>query len=174
MVIITRYKKHCVKNVQIRSFFWSEYRKGRTRKNFVSGHFSRSELTESSLSNSHSHILKLILTKNHLHFASLFNVLILNIKIGTNWDIHVSLKIKRLCSIFKISKVPNFNPNKVNSVLLLSQKVDLVFQNTFFECRIKQIAEWCCQKFNSYGMRITRNKFKFILLKSFIKNNQLF
>ena len=120
MVIITRYKKHYVKNVQIRSFFWSEYRKVRTRKNFVFGHFSRSELTESSLSNSHSHILKLVLTKNHLHFASLFNVLILNIKIGTNWDMHVSLKIKRLCSIFKISKVPNFNPNKVNSVLLLS------------------------------------------------------
>ena len=40
---------HCVKNVQIRSFFWSlfsciwtEYRKIRTRKNTVFGHFSRS------------------------------------------------------------------------------------------------------------------------------------
>ena len=40
---------HCVKSVQIRSYFWfvfsciqSEYRKIRTRKNFVFGHFSRS------------------------------------------------------------------------------------------------------------------------------------
>ena len=33
---------HCVKSVQIRSFFWSEYRKKRTRKNFIFGHFSRS------------------------------------------------------------------------------------------------------------------------------------
>ena len=40
---------HCVKSVQIRSFLWlvfsciqSEYRKVRTRKNSVFGHFSRS------------------------------------------------------------------------------------------------------------------------------------
>ena len=30
---------HCVKSVQIRSFLWSEYRKIRTRKNSVLGHF---------------------------------------------------------------------------------------------------------------------------------------
>ena len=36
--------KHCVKSVQIRSFFWSEYRKIRTRKNSVFGHFSRIEV----------------------------------------------------------------------------------------------------------------------------------
>ena len=40
--------QHCVKSVQIRSYFcisciWSEYRKIRTRKNSVFGHFSRSE-----------------------------------------------------------------------------------------------------------------------------------
>ena len=42
--------KHCVKNVQIRSSFWSlfsciqsEYRKRRTRNNSVFGHFSSSE-----------------------------------------------------------------------------------------------------------------------------------
>ena len=41
---------HCVKSVQIRSYFWSifsciriEYRKIRTRNNSVFGHFSRSE-----------------------------------------------------------------------------------------------------------------------------------
>ena len=41
---------HCVKSVRIRSFFWSvfsciqsEYRKIRTRKNSVFGHFSRSD-----------------------------------------------------------------------------------------------------------------------------------
>ena len=41
--------RHCVKSVQIWSFFWSvfsciqgEYRKIRTRKNSVFGHFSRS------------------------------------------------------------------------------------------------------------------------------------
>ena len=33
---------HCVKSVQIRSFSWSEYRKIRTRKNSVFGHFLRS------------------------------------------------------------------------------------------------------------------------------------
>ena len=40
---------HCLKSIQIRSFFWSlfsriqtEYEKIRTRKNFVFGHFSRS------------------------------------------------------------------------------------------------------------------------------------
>ena len=31
-----------IKSVQIRSFFWSEYSKIRTRKNSVFGHFSRS------------------------------------------------------------------------------------------------------------------------------------
>ena len=43
---------HCVKSVQIQSFFWfvfscirSEYRKIRTRKNSVFGHLSRSDLT---------------------------------------------------------------------------------------------------------------------------------
>ena len=34
---------HCVKSVQIRSFFRFKYRKKRTRKNSVFGHFSRSE-----------------------------------------------------------------------------------------------------------------------------------
>ena len=34
---------HCVKSVQIRSFFWSEYRKIRIRKNFIFGHFLRNE-----------------------------------------------------------------------------------------------------------------------------------
>ena len=36
------WNKHCVKNVQLRSFFWSEYRKIWARKNsiFVFGHFS--------------------------------------------------------------------------------------------------------------------------------------
>ena len=33
---------HCVKSVQIRSFFWSECRKIQTRKNSVFGHFLRS------------------------------------------------------------------------------------------------------------------------------------
>ena len=33
---------HCVKSVQIRSFFWLEYRKTRTRKNSVYTDFSRS------------------------------------------------------------------------------------------------------------------------------------
>ena len=49
---------HCVKSVQIRSYFWSvffcirtEYRKIRTRKNSVFGHFWRSE------SNCHSKFL---------------------------------------------------------------------------------------------------------------------
>ena len=35
--------KHCVKSVQIRSFFWSECGKIPTRKNSVFGHFSRSD-----------------------------------------------------------------------------------------------------------------------------------
>ena len=34
--------QHCVKSVQIRSFFWSECRKKRTRKNSVFGYFLRS------------------------------------------------------------------------------------------------------------------------------------
>ena len=41
---------HCIKSVEIRSYFcyiffciWTEYRKIRTRKNFVFGHFSRSD-----------------------------------------------------------------------------------------------------------------------------------
>ena len=41
-----KYKLHCVKSVQIQSFFWSEYRKIRNRKNFVFGHFSRSAKPE--------------------------------------------------------------------------------------------------------------------------------
>ena len=51
-VLLRNYKKksHCVKSVQIRSFFcsvfskiWTEYGKIRTRKNSVLGHFSRNE-----------------------------------------------------------------------------------------------------------------------------------
>ena len=45
-----RYHTHCVKSVQIRSYFWSvfsciriEYRKVRTRNNSVFGQFSRSD-----------------------------------------------------------------------------------------------------------------------------------
>ena len=41
--------QHCVKSIQVRSYFWSvfsciqsEYRKIRTRNNFVFGHFPRS------------------------------------------------------------------------------------------------------------------------------------
>ena len=33
-------KQYCVRSVQIRSFFWSEYTKIRTRKNSAFGHFS--------------------------------------------------------------------------------------------------------------------------------------
>ena len=36
-------QKHCMKSVQIQSYFWSEYKKIRTRNNSVFGHFSRSE-----------------------------------------------------------------------------------------------------------------------------------
>ena len=35
-------QKHCMKSVQIQSYFWSEYKKIRTRNNSVFGHFSRS------------------------------------------------------------------------------------------------------------------------------------
>ena len=35
---------HCVKSVQIRSFFWSKYGKIRTRRNSVVGYFSCSGL----------------------------------------------------------------------------------------------------------------------------------
>ena len=34
--------KGCVKNIQIRSYFWSEYRKILTRNNSLLGHFSHS------------------------------------------------------------------------------------------------------------------------------------
>ena len=50
--IFYRYVTHCVKSVQIRSFFWSvfsyiwtEYRKIQIRKNSLFGHFSRSEIS---------------------------------------------------------------------------------------------------------------------------------
>ena len=39
-------KLHCVKSVQIRSFFWSECGKIRTRKNSVFGHISHSVSSE--------------------------------------------------------------------------------------------------------------------------------
>ena len=35
-------REHLMKSVQIRSFFWSEYRKIRTRRNSTLRHFSRS------------------------------------------------------------------------------------------------------------------------------------
>ena len=35
-------QKHYVKSVKLRSFFWSEYGKTRSRKNSVFGHFPRS------------------------------------------------------------------------------------------------------------------------------------
>ena len=37
------YTMHCLKSVQIRTFFWSEYKKIRTRKNSVFGHVSRND-----------------------------------------------------------------------------------------------------------------------------------
>ena len=53
---------HYVTSVQIRSFFWSvfsciqtEYRKIQTRKNFIFGHFSRSNVSESWLHQGHFH-----------------------------------------------------------------------------------------------------------------------
>ena len=49
-----RWRPHCVKSVQIRSYFrsvfsciWTEYRKIRTRNNSVFGHISRSAWTSS-------------------------------------------------------------------------------------------------------------------------------
>ena len=52
---------HCVKSVQIRSYFWSiqEYSKIRTRNNSVFGHFSRSALFSKCLHKS-SQILQII------------------------------------------------------------------------------------------------------------------
>ena len=40
---------HCVKSIQIRCFFWSEYKKIRTRKNYVLRLFSRSVGCHSNL-----------------------------------------------------------------------------------------------------------------------------
>ena len=40
--MLYRHWHHCVKSVQIRSFFWSEYRKIRTKRNSVFGDFSGS------------------------------------------------------------------------------------------------------------------------------------
>ena len=42
-------KTHCVKSVQIWSFFWSECVKIRTRKNSVFGQFSRSDILSIAL-----------------------------------------------------------------------------------------------------------------------------
>ena len=42
MTLTTWQILHCVKSVQIRSFFWSYKRKIRNRRNSVFGHFSRS------------------------------------------------------------------------------------------------------------------------------------
>ena len=50
-------KSHCVKSAQIWNCFWSEYRKIRTSKNSVIGHFSRS--------------VKLILIKKNYFLTSL-------------------------------------------------------------------------------------------------------
>ena len=41
--------QHCVKSVQIRSFFWSVFSCIRTRKNSIFGHFSRSAVYATSL-----------------------------------------------------------------------------------------------------------------------------
>ena len=76
---------HCVKNVQIWSFFWSlfscictesedlgvnlrihsEYRKTRTRKNSVFGHFSRSVQPETTVSSSQTTRTDRLLTKQN-------------------------------------------------------------------------------------------------------------
>ena len=44
------WRLHCVKSVQIRSYFWSEYRKIRTSNNSVFGNFSRSVDTSKQIS----------------------------------------------------------------------------------------------------------------------------
>ena len=71
--LITPYRSHCMKSVQIRSYFWSyfpifglnteryevslciqsECRKIRTRKHSVFGHFSRSEICRELLKRLH-------------------------------------------------------------------------------------------------------------------------
>ena len=43
-LFVFTYNEYCVKNVQIRSYFWSECVKMRTRNSSVFGHFSRSGL----------------------------------------------------------------------------------------------------------------------------------
>ena len=61
---INSWNDHCVKSVQIQSYFWSEYRKFWTRNNSVFGHFSHSEWSWTSF---------LIYMKYNSNYMLLFN-----------------------------------------------------------------------------------------------------
>ena len=74
-VTVSKYspeKSHCVKSVPMRRFFWSvfsyiwtKYRKIRTRKNSVFGHFSRSEYSQ-VLRNNYSRSINLLVNRYNL------------------------------------------------------------------------------------------------------------
>ena len=74
-VTVSKYspeKSHCVKSVPMRSFFWSvfsyiwtKYRKIRTRKNSVFGHFSRIEYSQ-VLRNNYSRSINLLVNRYNL------------------------------------------------------------------------------------------------------------
>ena len=49
---------HYLKSVEIRSYFWSEYRKIRTRNNSVFGHFSRSAISARKLQFQYKYLIK--------------------------------------------------------------------------------------------------------------------
>ena len=72
---------HCVKSAQIRSYFWSEYRKIRNRNNSTLGHFSRSAGKNSSMllhiyTHAHTHIHTQTHTYTHKQiYSNKYNLL---------------------------------------------------------------------------------------------------
>ena len=72
--MITTEEVHCVKNVPIRSYFWSvfsciqfEYKKIQTRNNFVFGNFSRSRLFRTQLNTKDGAFCEKIIFTKKLH-----------------------------------------------------------------------------------------------------------
>ena len=73
--------EHYVKSAQIRSYFWSEYRKIRNRNNSTLGHFSRSAGKNSSMllhiyTHAHTHIHTQTHTYTHKQiYSNKYNLL---------------------------------------------------------------------------------------------------
>ena len=92
------FKLCCVKSVQIRSYFWSEYRKIRTRNNSVFGHLSRSDCVD------HDHYFSFRSFDNSTSLCmSMISILLNTYSISPFTNFHACFLVKFIFSLHRSS-----------------------------------------------------------------------